>query len=396
MSADDFLASARLENARRNPPKYPEGVEPGVVWDGRKGTAGVVTDGEPDWSIVLTRANLDPTTIEVVPGTVQVRTWDAVVRLADGTNETVVMRYYRAAVRSIRANAPDMDELVKLVRRRPRLAEPRPDGSESYLALFADWQLGKRGTSSTVERIAGAIDAAAERLKVVRKRPGRRIGSVTLPFLGDLGEACDGHYAMQTFEVELDYREQRRLGRRLALYAVDTFAPLAERVVVPVVGGNHGENRKDGKSFTSFGDNQDVEIVEGVAEACAMNPGRYGHVAFVIPQNELTLTLEVGGLITAFAHGHQARRGGTTPQQKLAAWWSGQAFGQRPAGDARILYTGHFHHLSIVEHGPRLHVQVPTLDSGSQWWDETVGLPSRAGLLTVVQGPDGIHDWEVL
>jgi len=36
------------------------------------------------------------------------------------------------------------------------------------------------------------------------------------------------------------------------------------------------------------------------------------------------------------------------------------------------------------------------MDNGSQWWDETVGLPSRAGLLTVVQGPDGLRDWEVL
>jgi len=390
----DILAVAEARNARRNPPKYPEGVEPGVRWDEltRTGTAGIVTDGEPDWSIVLTRANLDPGTIEVVPGTVQIRSWDAAI----GDGQVRTMLYYRAQVRAIRDHAPDMDELLRLVRRRPRLSEPRPDGSESYLALFADWQLGKRGTASTVERIARAIDAAADRLKVVRKRPGRRIGSVTLPFLGDLGEACDGHYAMQAFEVELDYREQRRLGRRLALYAVDTFAPLAERIVVPTVPGNHGEARKDGKAFTTFGDNQDIEIVEGVAEACAMNPGRYGHVAFVIPQNDLTLTLEVGGLITAFAHGHQAKRGGTTPQSKMANWWSGQAFGQRPAGDARMLYSGHYHHLSIVEHGPRIHVQAPTMDSGSQWWDETAGLPSRGGLLTLVQGPDGIHDWEVL
>lgn len=388
----DFLEAARHENARRVVPKYPEGVEPGVTWDGRKGTAGVVTEGEPDWSIVLERANLDPTTIEVVPGTVQIRTWDAAI----GNGEVRTMRYYRAAVRAIRDHAPDMGELLALVRKQPRVRPVRESGAESFLALFADWQLGKRGTPQTVDRIVAAIDGARDRLRVVRKRPGRRIGSVTLPFLGDLGESCDGHYAMQAFEVELDYREQRRLGRRLALYAVDTFAPEAERLVVPAVPGNHGEARKDGKAFTTFGDNQDIEIVEGVAEACAMNPARYGHVAFVIPNNDLTLTLEVGGLITAFAHGHQAKRGGTTAQQKLANWWSGQAFGQRPAGDARVLYSGHYHHLSIVEHGPRIHVQAPTMDSGSQWWDETAGLPSRAGLLTIVQGPDGLHDWEVL
>ena len=388
----DFEAAAFAESVRRDPPKAPQGWEPGVAWDGRKGTVALSTDGEPDWSEVLLRANLDPTTIEVVPGTVQVRTWDAAI----GNGEVRTMRYYRAEVRGIRANAPDMDELLALVRKRaPRRPATVPTGEQSYVLVSSDWQLGKRGTPAIVDRIVRAVDEAAARLRILRKRPGARIGSITLPFLGDLGEACDGHYAMQPFEVELDYREQRRLGRRLVWYIVDTFCPLAERLVVPVVGGNHGEMRKDGKAFTTFGDNQDVEMVEGVAEACAANPGRYGHVAFAIPGNELTLTLDVGGIITGFAHGHQARKG-PTAQQRVATWWAGQAMGMRPVGDARILYTGHSHHLSIVEHGPRIHVQAPTMDNGSQWWDETVGLPSRAGLLTVVQGPDGLRDWEVL
>lgn len=638
MTGPDFLGTAFAESVRRTPPRYPEGVEPGVTWNGSRGTAGLVTDGEPDWSEVLTRANLDPATIEVVPGTVQVRTWDAAI----GNGEVRTMRYYRCEVRGKRANAPDMDELLGLVKRRPRVKPTAATGPASYVVVSTDWQLGKRGTPAIVDRIVRAADDAAARLRTLRRR--HSIGTVTLPFLGDLGESCDGHYcvsaetpvltadmrwvaagslqvgdslyalteqpysvrgrryelatvtaqrvepaevvrvtfangesivctpehpllahwcqekggvgpgkwiqakdlttrhavakmfdpwaedtshaagwlagmydgeghlsagrmrhgpnilgiaqlpgpvmdrvkglldsmgvryaariqagsgvetlrvrggyadvlrllgtirpirllakiglpmaqakewarvvsvesagvqpiarmstssrtffaagyashnSMQSFEVELDYREQRRLGRRLAHYIVDTFAPLAERIVVPVVGGNHGEVRKDGKAFTSFGDNQDVEMIEGVAEACAANPGRYGHVSFVIPGNELTLTLEVGGLITAFAHGHQAKRG-PTAQARLATWWSGQAMGMRPAGDARVLYTGHYHHLSIVEHGPRIHVQAPTMDNGSQWWDETVGLPSRAGMLTVVQGPDGLHDWEVL
>lgn len=389
--SSDFLGSLDAEVVRRATPRYPEGWEPGVVWDG---VAGVVTsmavDGGPVWREALERAGIDPDAVEVIEP-VQVRTWDAAI----GNGEVRTMKYFRTTVRTKRENRPDIEELLALVSPRQRVAD-RPSGPEAFVVPQSDWQLGKRGTAQAIDGIVQRIDEASVRLKTLRARPGRSIGSVVIPFLGDLGESCDGHYAMQAFEVELDYREQRRVGRRLALYAVDTLGHLAERCVVPVVPGNHGEFRRNGKAYTTFGDNQDIEIVEGVAEACAMNPAAYGGVSFVIPKNELTLTLDVGGLITAFAHGHQARTSGSTAQAKLASWWSGQAFGMRPAGDASVLYTGHYHHLSIVEHGPRTHIQVPAMDMGSQWWDETKGTKSRQGVLTLVQGPDGLHEIEVL
>lgn len=393
MSGEDFGTYAFAASTRRLIPKHPEGWEPGVAWDGRKGqiTTESSSTVEPDWGIVLERANLDPATIEVVPGSVQVRTWDAAI----GNGEVRTFRYFKAEVRAKRANTPDVDELLRLIRKRAAILPAMAVAGEAFVVGLSDWQLGKRGTAQTVERIRTALAKAAKRLAALRKRDGRNITTVVLACLGDMGESCDGHYPMQAFQTELDYREQRRLGSQLILLAIDTFVVSGLRVIVVVVGGNHGESRRDGKAYTNFGDNQDIEMVENVALACRMHPDRYGNVSFVIPDQELTLTLEVGGLITGFAHGHQARRGANA-QQRVANWWSGQAMGQRPVGDARILYTGHYHSLSIVEHGPRIHVQCPTMDSGSQWWDETAGLPSRAGMLTVVQGPDGLHDWEVL
>lgn len=381
--------------ARAPKPVHPAGWEPGIAWDGREGTITTrpLAEPTPDWDALLRAWGFDPDVVEVVEP-VQVRTWDAVL---DGQVRT--MWYYRAGVRARRSGPADMAELLAAAASSPPAPPRRPTGEAAFVVAFSDWQLGKRGTVPTVERIVRSIDAHADRLRELRAA-GRRIGSVYLPGLGDLGEACDGHYAMQTFEAELDAREQRRLGRRLLLYAVDTFAPLAERVVAPAVGGNHGESRRDGKAFTTFGDNADLEVYEGVAEACAANPAAYGHVTFVIPDQSLTLTLDVGGVIVGLAHGHQARRGGATPQQKVATWWSGQAFGQRPVGDATLLLTGHSHHLSLVEHGPRTHVQVPTMDAGSQWWDETVGLPSLAGMVSLVvgeaAGPRGWSDLAVL
>jgi hypothetical protein len=191
---------------------------------------------------------------------------------------------------------------------------------------------------------------------------------------------------------------QRKLARRLILYAIDAHLG-AERIVVPVVGGNHGENnRVDGKVATTFADNSDLEVFEGVAEACAANPERYGHVSFVIPHEQLTLTLQPveGGPILGLAHGHQAKRGGTTPQQRVAAWWAGQAFGMRPIGDADILLTGHHHHLSVIQDGPRTHFLAPTIDSGSQWWEETAGRPTVPGMLSFRITRDGWDDLKLL
>jgi hypothetical protein len=397
MSAlDDFLAEVQEPvDARRAAPQHPNGWEPGVAWDGAG--SGTLTTGPlhnaptpTDWSELISSWDLDPTKVEVIEP-VEYRSWDAAV----GNGEVRRMRYYRARLRSKRADAVGIEELVRLVRRSRKTTQRAEQTGAAYVVALSDWQLGKKGTPVIVDRIVHAIDAAAARLKHLRRL--HSIGTVALPCLGDLGEACDQFYDMQTFEVELDGREQARLGRRLVLYAVDTFRPLAERIVVPAVPGNHGEKRKDGKAFTTFADNVDLEIPEGVAEACAMNPAAYGHVSFVIPRDgRLTLTLELAGMIVGFAHGHQAKRGGTTPQQRVATWWSGQAFGQRPVGDARLLFTGHSHHESLVAHGPRWHIQAPAMDNGSQWWDETAGLPAPSGLLTVVVGPDRWHDMEVI
>lgn len=400
----DFYDEAQRDeaDARAAKPHHPQGWEPGIAWDGRGGTitSRPLAEPTPDWDALLRIWGFDPATVQVIEP-VQVRTWDAAI----GDGQVRTMWYYRAGIKAKRPGAVGIDDLLPLVKRGRKRTTPThsaggsagsvADG-DTYLLALSDWQLGKRGTPATVDRIVAAIDASRERLRWLQRR--RPITRVALPCLGDLGESCDGFYAMQTFEVELDGREQARLGRRLLLYAIDRHRDLVDRVIVPAVPGNHGEKRKDGKAFTTFGDNVDLEIPEGVAEACAMNPTAYGHVSFVIPNERLTLTLDLSGTIVGFAHGHQAKRGGTTAQQKVATWWSGQAFGQRSIGDASLLFTGHNHHGSMVEHGPRWHIQVGAMDSGSQWWDETTGMATGPGMFTCVVNDKGKrwHDAEVL
>jgi hypothetical protein len=386
---------------RRATPKHPDGWTPGVEWDGKVGriTSRPIAEANPDWTHLLETWGFDPAIFEVIEP-VQVRTWDAAI----GNGEVRTMWYHRAGIRQRRTAGPDVAELIaEISKHKPR---PRPhDGNgastapdtrthhSAFIYVMSDPQIGKKGTQATIERVLASYDAAALRIKELR-RIGRVFDRMYFLTLGDLVEGCKDHYAMQTFEVEFDKRAQVRTARRLVVKGIETLAPLFPEVVLAGVGGNHGENRYDGKAYTTFADNADVEVIETAAEVLAAAPA-YQHVRSVIPDDQLTVTLDIGGTIVALAHGHQARKG-PTPQAKVKEWWKGQAFGMRPAGDATVLLTGHSHHLSIVQDGPRTHIQAPTTDSGSQWWEETAGVPSIPGALTLTIGPNGWDDLKLL
>jgi hypothetical protein len=392
MSLLDDLDKAP-ENARKEKRKHPTGWEPGVEWDGQKGQITAQWDHKvPDWGALLALWDFDPAQYEIIEP-VQVRTWDAAV----GNGEVRRMWYHRANIRRKRAGGPDLDALIADIRRRrpSRLSEPDVAEGAYFLALN-DWQLGHAGTAEMVDRITAGIDDSVKRIRDLR-RIGRRINAIYLTGLGDLPEATSGHYPMQQFEVELDGREQAKLARRLLLYAIDRHRDLAPRIVCPAVAGNHGEKRQDGKAYTSFGDNMDLEIFEGVGEALATNPAAYGHVSVVVPRNELTLTVQPieGGPIVGLAHGHQARVGGSSAQLKLRSYWSGQSFGGQPVGDADILLVGHFHQFMVHIDGKRTLMIAPTV-SRSQWFRETHGTDSEPGMLSFLLTRDGWDDLKLL
>ena len=224
------------------------------------------------------------------------------------------------------------------------------------------------------------IPDVTARIKELRKS-GVDLAHLYVVGLGDIVEGCDGFYPMQEHSVEYDLRRQKMIARRLLVKSLKEWAPLFKNVVVACVPGNHGENRKNGKAFTTFGDNFDVAIFDEAAEIFQENPA-YKHVKFVIPENDLWLTLDVSGTIIGLAHGHQFRTGGRYSHQKAVAWLSGQAFGMTEMGDADILISGHFHHLFVVNEGKRTLMQCPSVDGGSEWYENMTGKSSYAGTLT--------------
>jgi hypothetical protein len=373
--------------ARRPRIKHPTGWEPGI--DTAAGHVTYRTNTRPDetvhdWTFILEDYGLDPKTFRVVEP-VQVRSWDANV----GDGQVQRLYYYRAAIRSS-VDDVDYDDLLDRIRKKPdRRIPDQTDGGRSLVVCLSDWQLGKcdgEGTAGVVNRVKALQTDLKTHGRRLRKT-GVQIDQLVVLGLGDLVEGCSGWYPMQAWNVELDQRGQLRLAYELITALLDDWAGEFPKLVVAAVAGNHGENRQAGKAYTTFGDSLDIQAFEIVQHAFQSNPGRYPNIGWLIPANELSISLEASGTIIGMAHGHQTR-GSKHAATRVWDWWQGQQMGRRPVADADILVTGHYHYLSVVANGGRTHIQVPPLDSGSDWFAERYGMETTAGAVVFTVGQD--------
>lgn len=304
----------------------------------------------------------------------------------------------------IKETEADIAALCKLVEKRKPGKTRSVTEARSFVWLWSDLQAGKGeggGSPALVNRMGAALEHVVARLKELDKI-GKPIYRVYIVGMGDLIESCQGHYAMQSFQVDLDRRQQCKLVRRLLLEAVNTLTDLGYNITLTAVPGNHGENRNsDGKAFTNWSDNDDVAVFEQVAEVLAANPERYGNVDVpqgALDREDLVVTLTVDGVSCAFAHGHQFKNGANS-QAKAETWWQKQALGKQPVSDAALLFSAHFHHFAVSEGTGRTWFQAPAQDGGSNWITFTSGVNSPAGMLTVCVGdayPRGWGDLEIV
>ena len=349
---------------------------PGVEWLGTEGT--VTTDaikGDPEWADVLRKWDLDPNEFQIVEP-VLFNSWGG----EDGVNN----RQFKAkVVRRTHASA-DLEPLIaNALKHKPK--KHKYEGDDVLTVVLADWQIGKAdhgGVEGTIQRIINAREALIQRVKGLRK-VGRKVASLNVLWTGDSIEGCLGHYPSQTFMVELDRRDQVKATRRLLTDSLQEWSKHFEQITVAAVGGNHGENRNGGKAFTGVQDNDDLAVVEQVAEILAANPDAFGHVRFALAKDALTLTIPSAGWIVGITHGHVATRG-SNAETKLQRWWEGQAAGRQPIGDSDILITGHYHHLRMADWGGCMWLQAPAMEGGSEWFRQATGQVSQAGMLTFV------------
>jgi predicted phosphodiesterase len=369
---------------------------PGVSWQGNEGTittSAMPAEESPDWSSVLRVWGLDPDKFSVVEP-VLFNVW--------GNPDGALNRQWKGKVvqKITAAQEQDISELIKDVLKQKKNTQPKVYGEGVFVVVLADWQIAKPdgdGLKGTVQRILESIDSVEKRVKELR-RINRPLGRLIVLWTGDSIEGCVGHYAQQTFGVELDRRDQVKVARRLLRDALMRWSKLFDDVSVVAVAGNHGENRNSGgKSYTSLNDNDDLAIVEQVAEIFQANPEAYGHVRFAIPKDRLSLTIEAAGWILGITHGHAAKIAGGGTEQKLKRWLEGQSLGKQPIGDCDVLVSGHYHHFRIADWGGCVWLQAPALDGGSDWWEQMTGHSSDVGVLTFcMYANKRIADVEVL
>jgi hypothetical protein len=375
----------------------PKGWEPYAEYSDEIGSA-IVRLPSPDATErdLLIHSGFDPAKWQIA-GKINVRRW---MRY-----DQEWLYYYKfdvVAGETPEDRSEDVADLVQMIRKRKRKTNAVTTNGERDAFVFcaSDWQIGKQesgiGTPQISALIADSIDRSVQRVKDLRKI-GRRMPEGALVATGDLGEGTCGFYANQSYVIDLNRREQNRMVRSLLTYAIDSLAPLFEEFTVATVGGNHGENREGGKKIADDGDNDDVAQFECVKEA--FDRSGVDNVRWVIPDQELSTLIELGGVPVGLTHGHLFTSGGKLAQAKALEWWKGQTFGLQAVAPAKILISSHFHHFSVLDHGGRTHFQTPAADPGSKWVRDMWGCDSPAGILTLrldAQRPLGWDDVHIL
>jgi hypothetical protein len=287
---------------------------------------------------------------------------------------------YRVSLKPVaqRSNLIPYDDLERELKRwKPKAKKTQP-GNLTAIYNIGDTQWGKDagdGTSGTLQRTQSALEAALEHHNVISKRG---IGQIALPQLGDCIEGTVSQGGRIMGRLDLDLTAQVRLGRRVLLEWVKAFAPLTDRLIIPVVPGNHDETTR--QVIVDPMDSWQVEIVQQVLDICKAHPDLQ-HVEGRFPERDnTTLAVNLSGTLVGFAHGHQIR--------DVQKWFAGQALGNTPVGQSDVLISAHYHHYQVKQLNHRLWIQIPALDGGSHWFADRTGMGGSApgGIVSLVVG----------
>jgi predicted phosphodiesterase len=361
--------------------EHPTGRE--FEWDGSAGWLRTepLAERPRTWDEFILDAGLDPDEVDVQEP-VQVRGWD----MPQAGGGVVRAHYYRLTLRR-RTLKADLDELVKAAKRGAKgRVQARQTVDSAFVLALGDLQLGKAdgdGPEGTVARFIEATNAAVKRYKRVAK------GSpVYLIHLGDCIEGMVSQGGANTWRTVLTTTEQVRLYRRLLIEQVKAFASVAPELTVVGIPGNHDEAHRP---LHTYGDSWAIDAVAAVRDALEL-AGNYEHVTCIAPaRDELTVTLDICGTVVGMAHGHQWRAG------QAVNWWAKQSHGRQPIGDADLLLSAHLHHLRVEQTGSdKTWIQVPALESGSQWWKHRTGEWGQPGVVTALVGGGRWSDLEIL
>lgn len=297
--------------------------------------------------------------------------------------------FYRFAVEPD-GSTVRMDDILALIGKRKARPSTVATGVGVFETLVGDLQLGKidgDGVDGTIDAFEASIHRAVLDFKEKRRR--HSIGLVHIPFLGDCIEGNQSQNGKNMWRTSLTVTEQTRLFRRLMLHAIDSFAPLVERVEVDVVNGNHDQVQRFQE--TRADDGHATEAAIALADGLVLNPSAYGHVGVFVPERDSwDITREVGSSVITMAHGHMWARG------KAMEWWKGMTFNGHLPGHSQFLFHGHEHEFSVQSKKDRVVFCVPPFESESRWWMNKTGDRSMRGAITMVTNGGTFSDVSVV
>lgn len=389
---DELSKMGDDEQRKRVAKSIPKGWEPSIQYDATGGTLVSVPrtpiNDDPDHAELFAEFQLDPGKWKITG--LRRSKWQSF-------NGDWLEAFRATFIPQTATHSIPIDDLLEVIGKwKPQKGdsshtEPR-SGGLAYVVVLADSQLGKidgGGSEQIVKNVMSKIDLAVIRLKELKKS-GRQIDSIYLPQLGDCIEGFSSQGGKHIWRTDLDLTAQIRVYRRLLLHMVKTFAPLADKVIVPCVPGNHDEAVRVGNSMaTTYTDSFALDAASAVADALADHPD-FKHVSFTFPKfDTLSVTLDMCGTVVGLIHGHQCRG-------KAVDWWKNMAHAQHEIGEATLLLSGHFHHLRIEQSGRKTWMQAPALDGGSQWFENSTGQAAPAGMLTLTVGQGRWDDAKIL
>lgn len=373
--ADEFGKQPTAEEAE---------YRPAFQFDNSTGTGTISTGPMPieqdfDFEQMMRLFKKDPALYEMtVPPSETI--WEQRARNRE-TNEfeTTLLHAWKNArfQRKVSASAVDFEAILLNAQNRP------PYVQGSYWAVFqaGDLQLGKKSaagsTPQIIERYLSALDNACREIRSL-KRLGVEGIQISMP--GDCIEGTVSQDGKNNGWLTAETApEQTRILRRLMYHTVETFAPLANRVYLDVVNGNHDQSQRQLNSWP--GDGWATEQAIEVSDRIKDKPEAFSHVEVRVPDKwRGCMTVPVGDTVVTVVHGHQWRR------DKAMHWWSEQALGNHPAAGSQILQAGHWHEYQIRTTADRTYMGSPTFDCGSDWYQEAHGGTSiRGGLVYLLK-----------
>jgi len=365
-------------------------------------STGVVQQPITNWDTILESFGLDPDVFEVVDDKVRMSKWQSSKRLENGDRDLIWLYSYKAMFR--RRKKPllkesDLEQIRKSIRTFKR-GEYKPNNEKpsTFVVLWADWQLGKSasgGVDATISRVLSSFDKTYYRIKELRKM-GRHIEQIAFVNMGDPIEGCDGHYASQTFSVELNQREQLLVALDLWTAGINRLADLAQKTKFISTLSNHGEwNRRGGnRSITTDSDSADGFLSDALKRI--LKPHNMID-EWHIPHDEMTMQVNLSGLECAFTHGHKITG-------KEGEWHRGQTLRllRENGTEPRLWFQAHKHHFFAKDTGAFTIFQCPSMDTdgtpsgGSKWFSDSAGQWSSPGCLTMLIGEHDRRGWSDL